>query len=204
MHERERIRHTPMVADPAVAHSHDVDSFKLNSVLLVFKRRGHSPESPSLITPTPFNVGIRKSRSDTSGRCVFHNSTASRPLLALATTVMSSCRPIVAAKPSRISAWSSAMSSRIRSLEVILRLCRRADAARLRDDITNPVATVGFLFTTVGTENTVARGAVSIIIAVAIWHTRGLASNRARTVLPRRFVRRLVRRDRRRLRGRIN
>ena len=143
-------------------------------------RADTSRSRTSLITPTPFNVGIRKSRSDTSGRCLFHNSTASRPLLTSATTVMSSCRPIVAAKPSRIRAWSSAISSRIRSVGIVLRLCARADAVRLRDDVTNRVAPLGFLFTTVGTENIVASGAVSIIIPVAMEHTCGSCSTAQR------------------------
>src|SRR5580692_5003805 len=60
-------------------------------------------------------LGIRRSSSVTSGRCSFQSSTASRPLLASPTTVMSALlRWIIETKPSRTTPWSSAIRTRMR------------------------------------------------------------------------------------------
>jgi hypothetical protein len=68
----------------------------------------------NLITPTPSSSGMRRWSIVTSGRCRLQRSTASRPLLASATTIMSASNPINETTPWRRTLWSSAIRTPMR------------------------------------------------------------------------------------------
>src|SRR2546426_7591834 len=71
------------------------------------------------IVSTPFRPGMRRSISVTSGRCWRNSRCASSPLRASATSDMSGSVPIMVAKPSRTTGWSSTTMMRIAAAPVI-------------------------------------------------------------------------------------
>src|SRR6266571_720732 len=73
----------------------------------------------ALMVSTPFNPGMRRSIRVTSGRCWRYNCCASSPLRASATSDMSGSVPIMVAKPSRTTGWSSTTMMRIAAAPVI-------------------------------------------------------------------------------------